>query len=496
MSTTICTLGTLLLVAFPLSDLSPGEHPPVARRLALAGAPTGAVGTTISSPGAVPAVHSAASSASVARTAAPVASTARTAVSAVSAARAAVSPAGQPQPRLRLEEALARARDNHPGVLAALLAATAQGHRADQAGRWDNPRISVYQESFPDALPDTDQTVVSLSQRLRIGGQRALQVREARTLERALEADARGVRRRVVHEVQRVYVRALGAQRRLAVVREARALVEELVAALRARHREGDVSRYDVLRMETELERLAATERRAEAARAAGLHLLGRWTASEVPEGGWHLVDPATDDDAPPPASSERARRQLEGGPPPRAELRPEVEAARMRHAAAETRRTRVGRQRTPDLTVSVGYTRLDPALDGFTWNVTAQLPLFDRRRAAEAAAEVEARRLERRVDELRQAGVAESRAAWSEYVELTRSLRERPAGAEPGNLVTMARVAYQEGEMSVTELADASRTALETGLRRISLEEDRILAWYRWQHAGGVDAPDTGGDR
>jgi outer membrane protein TolC len=97
-------------------------------------------------------------------------------------------------------------------------------------------------------------------------------------------------------------------------------------------------------------------------------------------------------------------------------------------------------------------------------------IPLFDRGQGARGVATAEAALLRARCEALdRQAG-AEAEAAYAEAVARREAERRYAAAGDPHELITIARAAYEGGEMRIFELLDAYRTALAVRLRMLEL--------------------------
>ena len=62
----------------------------------------------------------------------------------------------------------------------------------------------------------------------------------------------------------------------------------------------------------------------------------------------------------------------------------------------------------------------------------------------------------------------------------------ELQQGDDPGELLPIATIAYEEGEITVTGLLDAARAQLDARLRELELAQAMADAWYRWRYASG----------
>jgi len=405
---------------------------------------------------------------------------------------------------LSLAEAVERSRQQHPWVVASLLAAEAAGYSAEQAGKWANPEILFYQEQF-SAVLDIDQTIVQVNQRIRIGGQLGAATATGRAQQGAAQAEAGVTQEELTLLVQQTYARLYRVQETLLAVEATRLTVADLVRDLELRLQEGDVAPFDLARMRIEDESLRAQEGRLQAEQRAGWQRLGFLLSSPVPERGWVLSEPGVEGVEPGPTQELGPRQMAPGGGPSvgdqRAfpdgqtatepdvaiERRHDVQAAAFRIDAATTRADAEGKEAIPDLIVSLGYTRLDPGINGFVWGVNATIPIFDNRSSSKAAHLAEARRLERQYDALVQEAESEARGAWQEYTEVSRALQGlRGAIGQRREILPIARTAYEEGEMTVTGLLDAARAELNVEIRELELAHLEADAWFRWRYASG----------
>lgn len=330
------------------------------------------------------------------------------------------------------------------------------------------------------------ETTLSAGQTLEIGGQRGLRRRVAEREVEAAEARLAAERLRLGLAVRRVYVRAAAAEARLGTVRTAAEVFRTVERAGTARLREGDLSRYD-------LQRLRVERARSETLLAdARLELLGtgRELALLVNSDSVRATIPLL------PADPLDLAR-LEEIELPDSALAAALARADVRAAASEVEAARAGvelqqRRRIPDLTLSVGYKNQGDGFQGVVLGASLPVPLWDRNRGGIAEAEALRAGAEARYAlALRNAEADVLRAA-----ERVRSLRARAALLDEGQLadsdglLTTARVAYAEGEMSLLELLDAAeafRTARQT---RTELLAESLLAVYELQRAtAGLDA-------
>ncbi len=397
------------------------------------------------------------------------------------------------QASLSLSAAVEQARQQHPRIDVALAAQEAATSRMEQAGKWANPHVLVYQENFPGTMPDIDQTIISVTQRIRIGGQLGLAKTSARALRDAAIADVHMTVEQLSFSVQRTYADLYRIQQSLGALDDAQRTVDRLLRDLDARVREGDASRFDLLRMRLAGDDLHADQARLRAEQVAGWERLAFLIGRVVPDAGWILENPVGTTYGPP-ALEESPTLMAAISPPSAApgeleqavDNRFDAQAMAFRRQAATARAEAVGKEAIPDLVATLGYTRLDPVFNGLVWSVGVDIPLFDRKGDAKAAQLAEARRLDREYEALLQEANSEVRAARAEFAQLGEVLMELQQRTEPGELLPIAMIAYEEGEVTVTGLLDAARAQLDARLRELELAQAMADAWYRWRYASG----------
>jgi cobalt-zinc-cadmium efflux system outer membrane protein len=373
--------------------------------------------------------------------------------------------------RLTLSQALAQAEQK--GFDALLAEAAAQGAKGDliAARQLPNPAFSgafLHSSSVPVPSGETSSSGYSLAAGDQgalegiASGKRGLRVRAAESSlseARFNREDAlRGLR---LQTVQAFY----GVLLAEAIERTGREVAGSFARTLdlvRARKLYGAVSEVDLARVETawlEAEQAvtAAVAQTAQARSALGLLL-----------GGDALVDTTIEGslEGPVPAwligqSVSDLREQAVG-------QRPDVRAARADFERAEAALDLVRRERLPDVTLSVGYTRQGPDVAPVTpptlsVGAAFELPVFEQRQGEIARAESDAAASKIALDRAAARVTNDVASAWA---ALTAAQEE--VSRMQGRLLERARQArelvqyqYREGAVSLLDLLDAERTAL-----------------------------------
>jgi outer membrane protein TolC len=169
---------------------------------------------------------------------------------------------------------------------------------------------------------------------------------------------------------------------------------------------------------------------------------------------------------------------------------RGDYRASEISLARFEAERSAATRLQIPTPSLTGGLKRSDlggTASSGYQVSVDLSIPLFSRGQAATALATAQKARVQAESESWRLQIEAEVGAAYSvakiHHDRLTRYQEAAAAIAEP--LAQIGRVGYEEGELSILELLDADRQALDARLqildlaaaaRRAAIELDRAI--------------------
>ena len=381
--------------------------------------------------------------------------------------------------RLRLteREALVRFITRDPRIRA--LDARIDEMGATQAERmlWPNPSATFSRESV---LGAHDMFLLA-RQELPISGRRSRLQTAGRLAVDAAHAEAQVERVRLQADVREAYAALLLSQQREEALQGSIDALQELISVLRLREEGGEGSTYDRMRgqralVDLEAERTLAESDRARAqGRLAGY--LGSGTRPEALVAADSLI--ATPSQAPLPALIDQAL-----------ESRGDYRASEISIARFEAERSAATRLQIPTPTLTGGLKRSDlggTSSSGYQVSVDVAVPLFSRGQAATALATAQKARAQAEAESWRLQIEAEVRAAYNvariQQERMTRYQASAGAVAEP--LAAIGRVAYEEGELSILELLDAERQALDARLqvlelaaaaRRAAIELDRVI--------------------
>ena len=277
----------------------------------------------------------------------------------------------------------------------------------------------------------------------------------------------------VRRDVRLTYTELQAASARLRVLTDGLAALDAVIERLRAREAAGEGSTFDRLRAERERVDFADDERATRGAIAVAQAQLAALVG--VAEGGAHLVATDALDRATPLVPLADALQHARTRRPVLQAAAADVERLRLEQRAA-------GRLTRPQPIVSAGWKQTDEGSrsdSGYLFALGVAVPLFSRGSAevavsssALAAAEARQEWLARDID-------SEVRSAYAR-VESGRERVHRyeaDALAPSRELVGIATLAYDEGELGILELLDAHRTRLAADLRAIDLKREARLA-------------------
>ncbi len=387
-----------------------------------------------------------------------------------------------PARRVSIDEALRLFGANNLDLRVARLELAESRGVARQAGAFPNPTASVTHEPLSGGTADYSESYFTFSQRLELPGQRSARTEGAAWAVRAAYARLRADSARLAFEVKRTYVEAVLAEELLAVTERVAGVFREAARSAVVREAQGDISSYDLRRIVVERARyenlLAGAEIRGSSVRRSLALLI-------LPESDVVEVSPmGLDGDTPPEPILEPAAGELAFHRQEIASAQAEVEAAA---AAVRLRRA----ERLPDVTATGGYKRQSDGLRGAFLGLSIPIPLFDRNAGAVESAEARVGTFETRLGLTRRQVDNDLRRAIESYESVKRraDLRGDDVLDASSDLLQIAQVAYDLGEMGLLEILDAAEAL--SGARNASsqLKADLWTAYYNLERAiGGFD--------
>jgi cobalt-zinc-cadmium efflux system outer membrane protein len=393
--------------------------------------------------------------------------------------------AGQDAPGVTLEEALLLFAENNLELRVARLGFEEAAGLARQAGAFPNPSFNATHEPLSGAPRSYSETYLTASQRIELSGARGARSEAAMRRADAAHSSYRADSLRLAFEVKRTYAEAVVAQQREAGSRRVAAVFEEALRRARERFADGDISRFTLRRIEAERARYETLLAVAEietgiAERALALLVTPTGDAPRLVAAGLPAPVPPL-----PPSQAEETVT---------IESRPELTAARSEAEAQAAQLRLVRAERVPDVTATGGFKRQSDGLRGGFVGLSVPVPLFDRGAGGVEAAEAGLRTAEQRLALTRRQLENDVQRARERHRALsTRSALVVGDGATDGadDLLDIAMVAYEEGEMELVELLDAAEAAHSTRTDRARLQAELWIAYFDLERAlGGFPVP------
>ncbi|HEY8460309.1 MAG TPA: TolC family protein, partial [Blastocatellia bacterium] len=182
----------------------------------------------------------------------------------------ALAQTAQPR-RLALSEAVERARQSHPLIVAAKRRVAMAEAEKLESGLRPNPTLTVSGENFPAGPApkgfDFGSGVdwfATYSQTFETAGKRRLRVSMAEHNLEAAISEASAVERRVVYEVKAAYQRVAVARLRMRILRQNRDNLSQLVNLNETRVKEGYVAEGDLIKARLEAQQVDFQARKAD----------------------------------------------------------------------------------------------------------------------------------------------------------------------------------------------------------------------------------------
>ncbi len=340
--------------------------------------------------------------------------------------------------------------------------------KVTQTSLWPNPQLWVQREAAnPSGRGENIDEYVWLAQTIDFSGRRGLRVDAAKQRVQATQLKTEFWRLGLKTEIRQRFYQVLYQQELRQMIRQWFERLEVIEAVIRKREAGGLISGYDRLRLTREQ---AAVRTQLQSARAAYhriweylLGILGKTEDDRIYQGV--------------------AGSLLPSAPPPLEQLlqiliqRPDLRSLEQQIDAAVLERRAATRGWIPNVTLNLGTKKaITPAGSGVGSYIVAgiNLPFFDRDQAERDRATAKAQRALGQYQLTLRDAQGAVRGRWQELrqlIEVAREVRHQDVAAAR-DLVSMAKVAYERGEIGILELLDAYRQEAETLIRALQLEQ------------------------
>jgi outer membrane protein, heavy metal efflux system len=278
-----------------------------------------------------------------------------------------------------LDEALRLFAENNLRLRIARSRAAEASGLARQAGAFPNPTVSATHEPLSGDGRSYSESYLNLSQRFELPGERAARADAGRQGARAATLLVRADSLGLAFDVKRVFVEARLASERLEVFQRVAEVFREAVRSAEERYASGDISAYDLRRIQVERARYETLLGDAELELGDRERALALLVAPDDEEA--RLAAAPLPSVAPPAVPAGMLERPI-------AEGRPEVRAAAAEVEAADARARLSRTERIPDVTATGGFKRQSDGLTGLFLGLSLPVPLFDRGGGAVEAAD------------------------------------------------------------------------------------------------------------
>ncbi len=385
---------------------------------------------------------------------------------------------------MTLEQALARVFERNPEIVISELEIKAASARVSQAGRKPNPEFVAEAENLStfggSGLLHYAESTLQVSQRMELGGKRALRVSAAEK-EVAVAASQMEVKKaELLAAASQAFVDLLTEQERAANQRELSRLAQESHAIVVERVAAGKVAPIEQTRASVALTTaLLEEQKRLQILVGAKDRLAILW-------GGSHQdIDAVQAAFEIPPVSFELAASCLANNP----ELKLAAAAMDSQNAVLALELA----ARKPDLTISAGFRRLSlEQANVLVAGISIPLTVFDKREGAiaEARIRLDQTRSQQRAIELRlRAGLIQARHDYEVATLESKTLTESalPAAREAAAAVEEG---YRLGKFDFLNVLDAQRTLAELESKAIDAVASGLKAAIEIQRLSRCDAP------
>jgi cobalt-zinc-cadmium efflux system outer membrane protein len=390
--------------------------------------------------------------------------------------------------RLTLSQAVEMAVARHPAIPAAAARMSAAEALQRQAGLRPNPAVTFESENWrawskPAFEPGQDLDLFIFgSQTLETGGKRSRRVDLAGQDYKIAELEKLVLEWKIRQDVRLAFLKALLAQRQLALLEENGRYFEQVIEYHRVRVEQGAMAEANLIRVQLEGERLRLDEQaaRAEAERQRIELLRAMGMAESRADFSLEEITPAPS--LAPTVSGDALLTQA----------REHLPGFLLGEAALARARTRVELEKSlakPDWALSFGYKRT-AGFNTILAGVSVPLPLFNKNEGNIAAGELEVRRAEYSLREISAriaADISSALAGAQRRQEMLARMQKGILGqAEESLRISLA--AYQEGGSDLLRLLDAQKVRNEVQLLYARTQMEYMISLAELENAVGVE--------
>lgn len=375
---------------------------------------------------------------------------------------------------------LIAAIDTHSTALAQARTALAESRSEYQSSRaLPNPTFGYEHEQVKIDDVTDEESVYSISQPLGFlwsyGASRASAKHAYQAANAEFQEQQREILVRAVTDV--LTVQSLRQQAAYAdtVLNRTRSVVQ----AMQLRYEAGDVSAFDLHRLQVELlimekerNELLLSQQEAERTFTQITGLSAEW-CTDFEVGNPLTVHFSSEDDA---AAFALANRPL-------------LKQADATEQAAALRYKAARRNQLPEFGATLGRKTIEPGFDGVVIGAEIELPIFGERRSESGLAKVRSQASQVQSRSIRLQVEREARQAFVHWQHNTGEITGLSEADWPHSLADLERgvVMYLAGELTAVELIDVLRSSAESLAARHSLEQSRIISALELRRVTGL---------
>lgn len=390
---------------------------------------------------------------------------------------AAATGAQEQVPRVTLEQAISLFAQHNLQLQIARGDAQEVIGLARQAAAYPNPAVSVTHEALSGGSFRYSETYFNLSQAFQWPWVSSARRTAASRIADALSARVAADSARLAFEVKRAFIEAAAAERALDALARATAVVSSAEGQAAARFSNGDLSNYELQRLRVQRARYDIDLAAATLALSASRRSL---TSLILPDSTRALAPVGLPDGVPSPVTLADALSVARV-------RRPELAAAAHRTGAAHGTRSAARAERLPVPTLTAGYKEQSDGLSGAFLGLGLPIPLFDRKGGAVAAGEAAVSAAAAREVLVAREVEDDVRAAHDAYLAARANLSRAERVGDTGALLSVARVSYEEGDMTLVELFDAVDAFHAAHVITTRVIADAWVGWFDLERAVGA---------
>lgn len=325
---------------------------------------------------------------------------------------------------------------------------------AVQSGAFPNPRFSVYHEQLDRGTINYHETTYQVSQLLELLGQPVLRSRKSSLILEAAEYEYISASHLHAYRVKQLYLDYWQAKNILRSYSDALDTIESLMESAKARQEEGIFSGIETQRFAIEFNRYNQLRNELNiAALQIKQELVSLIFAGSVDHRDIRFEDSFTVE----PLIIEKdavARHAIS--------IRPDIRALEQRQQAFDLQYTIERRNRFPDVNLDVGYKNQSDGAEGLVFGFSLNIPLFDQNSGNVTESRAAAKSAEVSLQIQQQAVRNQIHASVEKIEQLYQQWEQRARNPDTETLLETAKLAYDEGRLTLLELLDATKAWLD----------------------------------